>query len=412
MNVLILSQYFWPESFRITDLTASLMAAGCKVAVLTGQPNYPDGTVFPGYSSFGLRQEQHELGYSIYRVPVIPRGRATVFRLCANYCSFILSASLFGPWLLRRNKIDVIFVYAPSPLLQAIAGVLLKRIKRAHLVVWVQDLWPQSLEVTGFVKNKYLLRAVGGVVRWIYRRSDLVLTQSRAFVSSVREVAGSTPVEYFPNPGASSFLEPQPDPQSALTLESGFNVVFAGNLGTAQSLETVVEAAELLRAEDNVRFVLVGSGSRSAWLKDEIDRRCLTNVLLAGRFAIHAMPGILAQASALLVSLIRSPIMNQTVPTKVQSYLAAGRPIIACLDGEGAQVVTEAGAGLVCPAGDAEALANAVRTLKAMSAAELRRMGESGRRYYRSHFDADTLAQSLVRRFREMTMRTFIDPAS
>lgn len=405
MNVLILSQYFWPESFRITELTASLAAAGCRVTVLTGQPNYPDGTVFPGYSSISLRREQHERGYSIYRVPIIPRGRATVFRLCANYCSFILSASIFGPWLLRRYKIDVIFVYAPSPLLQAIAGILLKRIKRAHLVVWVQDLWPQSLEVTGFVKSQRILNAVKEIARWIYHRSDLVLTQSRAFVLSVQELSGSTPVEYFPNPGEASFLEPQQSSQSAFRLEPGFNVVFAGNLGTAQALETVLGAAELLRVESDVRFVLVGSGSRSAWLKEEISRRRLTNVLLPGRFAAQEMPGVLAQASALLVSLVRSPAMKQTVPTKIQAYLAAGRPIIASLDGEGAQVVSEAGAGVTCPAEDIVALANAVLTLKSKSASELQCMGEAGRRYYRRYFDADMLAQSLIQRFRNITNR-------
>ncbi len=402
MNVLVVSQYFWPESFRINELVESLLRAGCDVTVLTGQPNYPDGVVFPGYSPFRVMHQKHELGYAIYRVPVVPRRRATAWRLAINYGSFVLSASLLGPWLLRRQNFDVIFVYAPSPVLQAVPGILLKRIKRAALVVWVQDLWPQSLEVTGFVRSKRLLNIVEKVVSWIYRRSDLILVQSRAFVASVRNIAGVTPVDYFPNPGEAAFLKPQQAYEQALVLEPGFNVVFAGNLGTAQALDTVLCTAELLRGED-VRFVLVGSGSRSAWLQKEVNLRGLNNVRLPGRFPQEAMPAILAQASALLVTLVRNPVMSQTVPTKIQAYLAAGRPIIASLDGEGAQVVIESGAGVTCPAEDASALASAVLTLKAQTAIDLQQMGEAGRRYYRQHFDPEILAQSLMQRFREIT---------
>ena len=401
MRVLILSQYFWPENFRINEVVQSVKSASCVITVLTGQPNYPQGEVFDGYRAAGFGVQQHKSGYSICRVPIMPRGRGGAIGLVANYLSFVLSASLLGPWLLRKHQFDVVFVYAPSPIVQAIPAVWLAFIKHAKLVTWVQDLWPESLEATGFVRNRRVLDMVAVLVRWIYQRCDLLLVQSQAFIAPVRAMAGNTPVHYHPNPGELAFGQMQAEELSlpALVVEPGFNVVFAGNLGTVQALGTVLDAAELLLPDADVRIVLVGSGSRSEWLRQEMVRRKLRNVQLAGRFGTEAMPGILAQASALLVSLVRSPIMSQTVPSKMQAYLAAGKPIIASLDGEGARVLEASGAGVSCPAEDAAALAEVVLQLKGLPLVALQRMGQAGQIYYQQHFDPAILATKLVQHF-------------
>ncbi len=398
LNVLVLSQHYWPESFRINEVVDSLRECGCNVSVLTGKPNYPDGVIFGGYRAGGWGKEAHPNGYTIFRVPLKPRGRGTALQLVGNYLSFVVTASLLGPWLLRGQRIDVVFVYGTSPILQAIAAIAIARFKRAALVTWVQDLWPQSLEVTGYVRNPRLLALVAGLVRWIYRRCDLLLVQSPAFVPTVRAMAGRVPVEVHPNPGEAAFERAPDSRPPAVQLEPGFNVVFAGNLGTAQALDTVLDAAKQLQAQSEIRFVLVGSGSRAEWLRDQVQARGLRNVCLAGRFAPASMPGILTQASALLVTLVRSPIMSQTVPSKVQAYLAAGRPLIASLDGEGARVVSEAGAGFACPAEDPAALAAAVLRLFALPAAERQRLGDSGMAYYRAHFQPHVLASRLSQR--------------
>lgn len=400
MRVLVLSQYFWPESFRINEVAHSLREAGCEVTVLTGQPNYPEGRVHAGYRAYGTGREEFA-GCTIYRVPLAPRGRGNALRLAANYLSFVFFASLLGPWLMRKQRFDVIFVYGISPILQVLPGMVLRATTGAALVPWVQDLWPQSLEVTGFVRNQRLLGTIARLVRWIYRKSDLLLAQSRGFIPLIRPMCGSTPVEYHPNPGELAFQSPPSGPP-AIILQPGFNVVFAGNLGTAQSLATVVSAASLLAQEHGIRFILVGSGSRSEWVHEEVKRLGLRNVELPGRFSAEQMPAILAQASALLVSLVRSPIMSQTVPSKIQAYLAAGRPIIAALDGEGANVVAEAGAGVTCPAEDAAALAAAVRKLKSLSQAELDDMGRRGHEYYARHFEPGMLAARLMSRFESL----------
>ncbi len=395
MRVLIVSQYFWPETFRITEVAQSLRGLGHEVIVLTGQPNYPEGVVLPGYAAASMRVQTHD-GLTIYRVPLVPRGRGSALSLLLNYISFILSAILFGPWLLRGRRVDVILVFGMSPILQAIPAIWLARIKRARLVTWVQDLWPESLSATGFVRNKKMLAFVAEVVRWIYRKNDLLLVQSQAFIEPVVKMAGNMAVVYHPNPGELAFATNDSDRPIALQLEPGFNVVFAGNLGTVQALGTVLAAAQLLRDEQDVRFVLVGSGSRSEWLQQEVNRLGLDNVKMPGRYSPADMPGILAQASALLVSLVKDPIIGQTVPSKVQAYLAAGKPIIASLDGEGARVVLEAGAGVTCPAEDARALADAVLQLRDALPEERQQMAQRGLTYYAQHFEPTLLATRLA----------------
>lgn len=400
MKVLLFSQYFWPESFRINEVVESLLDVGCEVTVLTGQPNYPHGKTFEGYRSLYISKEVHSKGYTIYRVPLIPRGKANAVGLLFNYLSFVLSSALIGPFVLRGQKFDLIFVCGMSPFTQSVSAIWLGRLKKAKVVIWVQDLWPESLEATGFVKNKAVLRGVGRVVSWIYRHCDLLLVQSKGFFSSVQNLAGKTPIKYHPNPGELAFTHSTSSVQiSSLSLKSGFNVVFAGNLGTVQALDTVLDAAEQLKQHEDINLVLVGSGSLTTWLESEIKRRNLQNVSMPGRFPVEAMPSILGQASALLVSLCRDPIISKTIPSKVQVYLAAGKPIIASLDGEGARVVEESGAGLGCSAQDATALAQAILKLRALPMEELELMGRKGLEYYQQHFEPTMLALRLQEHF-------------
>lgn len=402
MKVLLVSQYFWPETFGINALTLALRARGVEVTVLTGKPNYPDGKVFAGYSAWGCRRENWQ-GIEVVRVPLFPRGQKSGWRLALNYLSFVAAGITLAPWMLRRRRFDAVFVYAPSPILQALPAVLLARLKRAPLALWVQDLWPESLAATGFVRNRKLLSAVAVVVRFIYARCDAILVPSEAFRAPIAALAGaSARIDYYPNAWVDDAGAGEPDEAVralAADIARGFSVVFAGNLGTAQALDTVVDAAERLqRSSSPVRFFLVGSGSLSDWLAGEIARRQLHNVVLPGRFPSTAMRHLYAAAAALLVSLRDEPIFALTIPSKVQGYLAAGRPLIAALNGEGARVVSEARAGFATPAGDAAALAAAVERLAALPADVRTEMGENGRRYAAEHFALDHLASELAER--------------
>lgn len=362
VKVLIVSQHFWPEAFRINDVARSLAQAGVDVRVLTGKPNYPEGRLFPGYRVAGTMIETMD-GIPVHRVPLIPRGRGGTIGLSANYLSFLAAATVLGRGVLGRWCPDVVFTYGTSPILQAIAALRIARRSGACAVTWVQDLWPESLEATGFVRSRRVLGAVKHIVRWIYRQSDLLLVQSGAFTAPVRALAGETPIAVHPNPGEIVFSTATQSKSPAFTLPRGFNIVFAGNFGTVQGLPTILDIAERLADTPGIGLILIGSGTKAVWLEGEIARRKLVNVAQPGRFAPETMPAILAQADALLMTLARQPILALTVPSKMQAYLAAGRPILAAVDGESARVVRQAGAGIAVPAEDAAALAAAARAL-------------------------------------------------
>ena len=394
LRILILSQYYWPETFRITEVVQALRDEGCEVLVLTGQPNYPKGVSFKGYSWWSIGREEHE-HVTILRVPLIPRGRNCAICMACNYLSFVLSAAVFGPWLLRGLLFDSVLVFAPSPIFQVIPAIWLAKLKKASLATWIQDLWPESLADTGYVRNPRILAMVSGVVRWIYRKNNLLLVSSKAFIDPVKGMSGGVPVLYHPNPGDFAFSGPPKEQDCPIKFGSGFNVVFTGNLGTVQALGTILDSAEMLLSESEIRFYLVGEGSQVDWLRSEISSRNLTNVELPGRVDLIDMPLIMSQASALLVSLVRSQIMSKTVPSKVQAYLASGKPIIASLDGEGARIISEAGAGLVSHAEDAKGLAQSITSLRNMSPVEREVIGNNARAYYVANYDPRFLSDKL-----------------
>lgn len=399
MKVLVLSQYFSPEGFIINDVVKTLVARGDEVVVATGKPNYPDGNIFPGYRASGVQRERYLDTVDVVRVPLWPRGKGGALNLVLNYISFVISGLLLFPWLLRGREFDAILVYAPSPITQVAPAIPLKWIKKARLALWVQDLWPESLAATGFVRNRFALALVGRLVRLLYSCCDLLLVQSRAFVEPVARYASRDKIVYYPNsvlnePSANPAVEIPED--LAKALEQSFSVVFAGNLGTAQSVETLLEACKLLKVDPAVRMVLVGSGSRMAWLLEQQKANQLDNLILPGRFPVNAMPEIFGRADVLLVSLKDEEIFAQTIPSKVQAYLAAGRPIAASLRGEGARVVEESGAGESCLPEDPVALAELITNLKNRSPEQLIAMGAAARKYFDEHFEMNSQVERLV----------------
>lgn len=404
MRLLVVSQYFWPENFRINDLVQSLVKEGYMVEVLTGKPNYPEGIIYPGYCSWGCQVETWQ-GIKIYRVPIVARGSRSGIRLALNYLSFVVSGLLFAPWLLRKKKYDAIFIYAPSPIFQAIPASFLGWLKHCPVALWVQDLWPESAQATGYIRSAWVLKPLESLVRFVYRHTDLLLVPSKAFQSPVAALAHGKTIVYYPNSVEAGFYSPPvvtlPDIPG---LAGNFSVLFAGNVGVGQAVEVIVDAADKLRHHPDIHFVVLGKGSRWNWLREQVEVRGLTNLQLAGQYPVETMPGLMRQASALLVTLANQPIFAATIPNKVQAYMAVGRPIIACLNGEGARLIREASSGLVVPAEDATALANAVLQLYVMSTEEREKIGQNGRAYYKAHFDHDRLTEQLVDHLHELTL--------
>lgn len=396
MRLLVVSQYFWPENFRINDLVAEMVRRGHEVTVLTGLPNYPDGQVFQEFRSAPDRYVRYE-GADVIRVPMMPRGHRGL-RLMLNYLTFALSASMVGPWRLRRRQFDIIFAYEPSPITVGLPAAAMRALKRAPLALWVLDLWPETLQAIGVVRSRSILWAVGKLVSFIYRRCDLILAQSNSFIPQIRKYAGNrSRVMYFPSWAESVFDMRQIVRAAEVpSMQGSFDVMFAGNIGDAQDFPAILAAAEKLKSNVHIRWLIVGDGWMAHWVAEEIGRRGLQDcVLMLGRYPLERMPSFFKCADALLVSLKNEPIFSMTIPGKLQSYFAAGIPVIAMLNGEGAEVVRNSRSGLTCSAGDHDGLAAAVLKLSEMTGEERERMGGNGLDVSAREFDRGTLMDRL-----------------
>ena len=398
MRLLVVSQYFWPENFRVNDLVAELGRRGHDVTVLTGLPNYPEGRVSPDFRRDPTRFSAYE-GAKVVRVPILTRGKGGR-RLALNYLSFVVSGSTLGVWRLRGRHFDAIFVFQPSPITSCLPAILIGRIKRAPVLLWVLDLWPETLSAVGAVRARWLLALVGRMVSFIYRGCDLVLAQSKAFMPNIERYArGASRIRYFPGwaeplfRGSLDAVEPAPEVRAH---RDTFNVLFAGNIGEAQDFPAILDAAEALRQRADIRWLIVGDGRAAEWVRREIRRRALDeSVRMLGRHPIERMPSFFRAAGVLLVTLKRDPVFALTIPGKVQTYLATGLPVIGMLDGEGARVIEQSGAGLVCASGDGAALADRVTQLASLPSGERAAMGARGLEYSRREFDRDRLLTQL-----------------
>lgn len=397
MRILVVSQYFWPENFRINDLVCELVQRGHELTVLTGVPNYPDGKIFSEFVIDPDRYARYE-GAQVIRVPMLSRGKGGL-RLLLNYFTFALSASLVGLWRLRGRKFDAIFTYQLSPVTVGLPAALMRFFKRAPMVFWVQDLWPETLHAIGAVKSSVGMWVVGRLVAYIYKRCDLILAQSRSFIPQIRIYAPlASRVLYFPNWSAPVVDVVDVSPAAEVPVRPGsFDVMFAGNIGEAQDFPAILAAAERLKVQQpRIRWLIVGDGRMACWVAEEVKRRRLEEqVLLLGRFPSERMPSFFKHADALLVSLKDEPIFAMTIPSKLQTYLSAGIPVVGMLNGEGSDVVRESGSGITCRAGDHEGLAKAVLHLSQTTPEERLEMGRKGSELSQHEFDCDTLISRL-----------------
>jgi len=403
---LILSQYFWPENFRINDVVEGLAARGHAVTVYTAMPNYPTGRFFAGYGWRGPYRERYKAA-DVRRAPIFARGSGGGMRLALNFASHALFSTLLAP-LLVRGRFDAILVYEPSPMTIGIPARALRALKRAPVLFWVQDLWPESLAATGAVKSRTALGIVDRLIKWIYRGCDRVLVQSEAFIPSVRSHGvPEARIRYLPNSAENFYrkLAPSAHDAEAAELPAGFRVMYAGNIGAAQDFPTILAAAELLRDAPQIQWIIVGEGRMRGWVEEEVSRRRLSNIRLLGQRPPERMPRYFAHADVLLATLRREPIFAYTIPSKIQTYIACGRPVVAALDGEGGRIIREAGAGWAVPAEDPKALADAVLAASRTPDVELRAMGDRGEAWFREHFEREKLLSRLEAELAEVAAR-------
>lgn len=380
MRILLVTQWFQPEPhFKGLDFAKALQAMGHEVEVLTGFPNYPGGKMYPGYR---LRLAQRETmdGIRVTRGFLYPSHDRSAWRRIANYVSFAASSALLA---LTIRKPDVVYVYTP-PMTAAAAPVLLRLLRGVPFVPDVQDLWPDTLMATGMIRNRLLLRLVGMWTNFAFRKAARIVVLSDGFRQRLMERGISTPVAVIPNWAPPEIVQvaaalPSPPQQNA---PRPFTIIFAGNMGKAQGLETVLTAADGLRGED-VRFLLVGGGVETEALRGRAQAMHLNNVTFGPPRRPEAMGEVFAQADALLVHLRDDPLFAITIPSKTQAYMAIGKPILMGVRGDAARMLEKAGAGVVFEPDNVPALVAAIRTMKSASKAEQQRLGEAGARFYR-----------------------------
>ena len=407
MRIAFISQYFHPEQFSNNAIARNLVRRGHEVHVIPCVPNYPTGRFFEGYSNRHHREERWE-GINIHRARTIPRGQ-TALSLIANFLFYPFAAS----WtMLRRirERPDVSFVSMPSPLLQALAGVILRWRLGVPCVYWVQDIWPESATYTLNLRNPLIVRPLGWLCGWLYRRSDLVLVQSEAFPRMIARF-GVPPerIRVLPNTAPDSYRPFAPaaaSDEAKLIPQSGFRLMFAGNIGESQDFDTLIEAADRLRDREDLNWVIVGSGRDMSRVQRTIHERGLEDRFrFVGRHPEERMPYFFAHADAMLVSLKDIPIFSLTVPYKIQCYMACGKPIIASLNGEGARVIRDSQAGIAVDAGTPDKLALAIREMLDTTGQTRERYARNARGYFDRHYAADTVYGNLEAWLTEASLR-------
>lgn len=395
-KILVVTQHFWPENFRINDIVEGFLQDGIAVDVLCGLPNYPKGEWFPGYSAAGPFEEEWH-GARLYRCKEVPRRGNTSVNIFLNYVSW--------PWYaahaLHRlpGGYDAVFCFNTSPVLMCWPAICYAKKHHIPFTNYVLDIWPENLYSVLNVKNKTLRAIAQGVSDALYKKADRLIAMSEPLLQRLCQRTGMPPqkIAVIPQYCEDFYAVPQPDAALQAQFGGRFNLVFTGTFTPAQSLETVITAVQDARSRgaDMLHLLLVGDGMSRAALEAKVkELHAEDAVTFYGSVPATDIPKFTALADALIVCLSDSPDLGLTVPAKVASYMAAGKPVLASMDGAGNAAVAAAG-GLSSPACDAAALADNLLALTRMDAAQRAAMGQSAKEYYLAHYRRSELLRKL-----------------
>ena len=382
-KILVICQYYKPEPFRISDICEEMVRRGHEVQVVTGYPNYPEGKLYDGYG-IGKHIDEVINGVKVHRCYTVPRETGTIKRMM-NYYSYAASATKYvlsgKPVASDSEKYDLVFCNQLSPVMMADAAIAYKKKHKVPVIMYCLDLWPESLIAGGITRDSKIYKYYHHVSKRIYRQMDKILITSRMFSDYLQKEFGikQSRIEYLPQ-YAEGIFEELPAKE-----ENGrFDFMFAGNIGEIQSVETILQAAEMLK-EEPVKIHIVGGGTDLQRLQNIKEEKQLENVVFYGRRPLEEMPEFYKKADAMLVTLAADPVLSLTLPGKVQSYMAVGKPIIGAIDGETQNVIKEAECGFCSAADDAEALAENVKKF-IDTETDRKAMGRNARKFYEEHF--------------------------
>ena len=392
-HILVVSQYFYPEQFRINDICTEWVRRGYKVTVLTGIPNYPQGEYFEGYDLVHKRTEEWN-GIRIIRIPLIARGHSSV-GMVVNYFSFVLSGYVWK--CLTRIRADYVFTFEVSPMTQALVGVWYAKKNHIPHYLYVQDLWPENVETVTGIHSPLVLKPIGKMVDYIYKNCPQIFATSPSFVKEIcKRGVPEEKVHYWPQYAEEFYRPLEKKAVPEIPDDGNFKIIFTGNIGTAQGLEILPRTAELLK-DENVKFVMVGDGRYLEAFTDEVKKRKVQDkFIMIPRQPAERIPELLAACDVAFLSFQDEELWTMTIPAKLQSYMACGMPVIAAAKGETERILEEAECGRCCGIGDLEALAEAVRELQEQNLSVMKR---NSRRYFEQNFDKAMLMEQIAEYF-------------
>ena len=399
-HILLITQYFYPETFRVNDMACEWVKRGYKVTVLTGIPNYPMGKFFPGYDRKHRTREIWN-GVNIIRIPLIARGNSrnkfmNAAGMAANYLSFVRSGR---KWVKSKEAAnlhaDLVFTVEVSPMTQALIGIWYGKRYHVPTYLYVQDLWPENVETVTGIHNRAIIGPIDRMVDKIYRETDTIFTTSPSFVEAIVNRKHPVPrskVHYWPQYAEEFYRPMEPQKIEGIEDDGCYKIAFTGNIGTAQGLDVLPKAAALLK-DENVKFIIVGDGRYQPEFERQI-RQCgvQDKFVMIPRVPAERVPEILSACDAGFISFNKTPLWENTIPAKLQSYMACGKPIIASASGETKRIVEKAGCGICCPIGDARALAEGIKDFIGKDNVE---MGKMARKYYEKYFEKKNLMDEM-----------------
>lgn len=395
MNLLVVSQYYYPEQFRINDICKEWVKRGHKVTVVTGIPNYPQGKFYNGYGLLKKKKEEFD-GVNIIRLPIIPRGKKTL-TLMLNYISFVVSGFFFSKF--TRKKFDKVFIYEVSPMMQAYVGIWYAKRKKIDCNLYVMDLWPESIELATGLSNKTLIRLIGKMVDNIYKNCDTIFTSSQSFADTIEKRGHSREkIKFWPQ-YAEEFYKPiavENEDLQEIDNDDYFKIVFAGNVGYAQGLDILIESAKILKQKKIMaRFYIIGDGRAKKELQIEVKQNKLENyVRFIEKKPANEIPKYYSKCDMAFLSLKNDKISNQILPAKLQSYLACGIPILGCVGGETKKILEESQAG-VCVEYDAQEIVKTIEKIIKMKKEDYDNMKKNAIQFFKCNYDKTMLLDTM-----------------
>ena len=405
MRILIITQYYWPENFRINEVSEELIKLGHKVYILTGYPNYPKGEIYSEFKKNFKKFSKYK-GAVITRVPILPR-KTNNLNLALNYISFLLSSIFVGYFKLKGKEFDLIFTCQLSPVTIGITSAFFSKIRNIPHVFWVQDLWPDTLVALNILNKNWQINLFKFLVNWIYSRCDVILAQSKHILKEIKKYSSvKDNIHYFPTWGESNLFLKISAPATEIKPKDIFTIIFAGNIGEAQDFPNLIKAVEnlILNKVENFRLIIIGDGSKKEWVISEVKKLKIEQYFeFYNSYPLERMPSFFRHADVLLVSLLNKKVFNMTIPGKIPFYLSSGIPIIGMICGAGAEVIDKSKGGFVCDSGDYLSLSKIIRKTILLNKKDLKKIGEKGKVYAKKEFSKTKLINKLNKIFIKTT---------